>query len=61
MIRTATNVAGQVVVPIIVAAREGTLDRDAYANAGRRDLTDPDGSTDADRPARSDELTPAPA
>ncbi|MEU7980573.1 dicarboxylate/amino acid:cation symporter [Micromonospora sp. NPDC049081] len=64
MIRTATNVAGQAVVPTIVAAREGILDRDAYANAGRRDLTDAD-LTDADgtadRPARRDDLTPAPA
>ncbi|MEV4722514.1 dicarboxylate/amino acid:cation symporter [Micromonospora humida] len=64
MIRTATNVAGQAVVPTIVAAREGTLDRDAYANAGRRDLTDAD-ETDADaaadRPARRDDLAPAPA
>ncbi|WP_205789491.1 dicarboxylate/amino acid:cation symporter [Micromonospora sp. HM134] len=59
MIRTATNVAGQAVVPTIVAAREGILDRDAYANAGRRDLTDADETTD--RPARTDDLTPAPA
>jgi Na+/H+-dicarboxylate symporter len=29
---TATNVAGQAVVPILVAAREKTLDRDAYDN-----------------------------
>ncbi|MEV6520547.1 dicarboxylate/amino acid:cation symporter [Longispora sp. NPDC051575] len=34
MIRTATNVAGQALVPTIVAAREGTLDREAYATAG---------------------------
>ncbi|MBW4705440.1 dicarboxylate/amino acid:cation symporter [Micromonospora sp. RL09-050-HVF-A] len=64
MIRTATNVAGQAVVPTIVAAREGILDRDAYANAGRRDLTDADGTDadgTADRPARRDDLTPAPA
>ncbi|WP_329019887.1 dicarboxylate/amino acid:cation symporter [Micromonospora rifamycinica] len=61
MIRTATNVAGQAVVPTIVAAREGTLDRDAYAAAGRRDLTDADGAADAEPPARRDELTPAPA
>ncbi|WP_422756793.1 dicarboxylate/amino acid:cation symporter [Micromonospora sp. WMMD708] len=64
MIRTATNVAGQAVVPTIVAAREGILDRDAYADAGRRDLTDAD-RTDADgtvdRPARRDDLAPAPA
>ncbi|MFY1586184.1 dicarboxylate/amino acid:cation symporter [Micromonospora sp. WMMD734] len=64
MIRTATNVAGQAVVPTIVAAREGILDRDAYAAAGRRDLTaaDPaaaDGT--AARPARRDDLAPTPA
>ncbi|MGW3657663.1 dicarboxylate/amino acid:cation symporter [Streptomyces sp. NPDC005151] len=33
MMRTATNVAGQVVSPLIVAAREGILDRDAYNSA----------------------------
>jgi Na+/H+-dicarboxylate symporter len=36
MVRTATNVAGQALVPTIVAAREGILDRRAYASAGRR-------------------------
>ncbi|MEV0689498.1 dicarboxylate/amino acid:cation symporter [Streptomyces sp. NPDC050388] len=30
MIRTATNVAGQALVPVVVSAREGLLDRDAY-------------------------------
>ncbi|WP_069166841.1 dicarboxylate/amino acid:cation symporter [Nocardia altamirensis] len=30
MIRTATNVAGQMVVPILVARREGTLDKEAF-------------------------------
>ncbi|WP_328397831.1 dicarboxylate/amino acid:cation symporter [Streptomyces sp. NBC_00390] len=30
MIRTATNVAGQALVPVLVAAREEILDRDAY-------------------------------
>lgn len=39
MIRTATNVAGQVVTPLIVAAREGILDRDAYNNV-KGDLLD---------------------
>ncbi|MFJ8754799.1 dicarboxylate/amino acid:cation symporter [Streptomyces sp. NPDC102441] len=34
MMRTATNVAGQVVSPLIVAAREGILDRDAYDSGG---------------------------
>ncbi|MEH1013847.1 dicarboxylate/amino acid:cation symporter [Micromonospora sp. CPCC 206060] len=36
MIRTATNVAGQALVPTIVAAREGTLDRAAYDAIGVR-------------------------
>ncbi|MGB2571292.1 dicarboxylate/amino acid:cation symporter [Micromonospora citrea] len=58
MIRTATNVAGQALVPTIVAAREGTLDRAAYGAAGRRDLIDAD---EADRPARQQELAPVPA
>ncbi|MDQ1009095.1 Na+/H+-dicarboxylate symporter [Streptomyces sp. V4I23] len=30
MMRTATNVAGQALVPVLVAARENILDRDAY-------------------------------
>lgn len=30
MIRTATNVAGQALVPVVVSAREGLLDRKAY-------------------------------
>ncbi|MFK0258049.1 dicarboxylate/amino acid:cation symporter [Streptomyces sp. NPDC090445] len=33
MMRTATNVAGQVVTPVIVSAREGILDRDKYNSA----------------------------
>ncbi|MFG2771699.1 dicarboxylate/amino acid:cation symporter [Streptomyces sp. NPDC048350] len=33
MMRTATNVAGQAVTPVIVAARENILDRDAYNSA----------------------------
>ncbi|GGM29673.1 sodium:proton antiporter [Micromonospora yangpuensis] len=52
MIRTATNVAGQALVPTVVAAREGTLDRAAYEAAGRRDLLEPvepgTGRTDLD-------------
>nr|WP_260462993.1 hypothetical protein [Streptomyces sp. TRM72054] len=31
---TATNVAGQALIPVIVSAREGLLDREAYDNAG---------------------------
>ncbi|MFD6863303.1 C4-dicarboxylate transport protein [Streptomyces sp. ADI98-12] len=33
MIRTATNVAGQALVPVLVSARENILDRTAYDNA----------------------------
>lgn len=33
MMRTATNVAGQAVIPILVSAREKILDRDAYNGA----------------------------
>ncbi|MEV1287349.1 dicarboxylate/amino acid:cation symporter [Micromonospora sp. NPDC049679] len=42
MIRTATNVAGQALVPTVVAAREGTLDRTAYDEAGRRGIDEPE-------------------
>ncbi|MFI5983899.1 dicarboxylate/amino acid:cation symporter [Streptomyces sp. NPDC051555] len=38
MMRTATNVAGQALVPVIVAAREGILDRTAYATASSSPL-----------------------
>lgn len=40
MMRTATNVAGQVVAPLIVAAREGILDRDAYDKATSFDINE---------------------
>ncbi|MDT0309120.1 dicarboxylate/amino acid:cation symporter [Streptomyces sp. DSM 44917] len=40
MVRTATNVAGQAVVPVVVAARERILDREAYANARGLDAGD---------------------
>ncbi|WP_043174158.1 dicarboxylate/amino acid:cation symporter [Streptomyces sp. NRRL B-24484] len=42
MVRTATNVAGQAVVPILVAAREKTLDRTAYDNPTGDLLTEPE-------------------
>ncbi|MFD5463468.1 dicarboxylate/amino acid:cation symporter [Kitasatospora sp. NPDC127059] len=41
MMRTATNVAGQVVTPIVVAAREGILDREAYNNPSGDLLDEP--------------------
>jgi Na+/H+-dicarboxylate symporter len=46
MIRTATNVAGQSAVPIIVSAREQILDREAYDNATSFDLDDWDADND---------------
>lgn len=33
MMRTATNVAGQALVPVLVSAREKILDHDAYDSA----------------------------
>ncbi|MEV0602637.1 dicarboxylate/amino acid:cation symporter [Streptomyces sp. NPDC050315] len=59
MMRTATNVAGQAVIPILVAAKEKILDREAYANATSISL---DGDPDA-APATTDadQKVPAPA
>ncbi len=52
MMRTMTNVAGQAVVPILVSAGEGTLDRDAFATAAGRVLDAPvGGDGDADTAA----------
>ncbi|NJP81807.1 dicarboxylate/amino acid:cation symporter, partial [Streptomyces sp. AA8] len=47
MMRTATNVAGQSVVPILVASREGILDRAAYATADGSHLEDGESRVDA--------------
>ncbi|GGK03280.1 sodium:proton antiporter [Pilimelia anulata] len=44
MIRTATNVGGQLLVPVVVAARAGILDRAAYD--GTATPTDPDPAAD---------------
>ncbi|MFD0417453.1 dicarboxylate/amino acid:cation symporter [Streptomyces sp. NPDC127108] len=38
MMRTATNVAGQALVPVVVAARENILDKEAYDNASASPL-----------------------
>lgn len=51
MIRTATNVAGQALVPVLVSAREKILDHDAYTKASASPI-------DEDAPA---DRTPAPA
>ncbi|MCP3800443.1 dicarboxylate/amino acid:cation symporter [Allokutzneria sp. A3M-2-11 16] len=45
MMRTATNVAGQMVVPVLVARSEGTLDDEVY-NAPRTDVLDSDSDSE---------------
>ncbi|MFF8830743.1 dicarboxylate/amino acid:cation symporter [Streptomyces sp. NPDC015131] len=47
MMRTATNVAGQALVPVVVAAREKILDLDAYNTASSSPI---DGDDDATAP-----------
>ncbi|MFF7650835.1 dicarboxylate/amino acid:cation symporter [Streptomyces sp. NPDC007983] len=42
MMRTATNVAGQALVPVVVSAREKILDHDAYTHATSSPLDDRD-------------------
>lgn len=56
MIRTATNVAGQAVVPVLVSAREGVLDREKYAGARSIGL---DGFGPEPEPTREPEPAPA--
>ncbi|MFE2037171.1 dicarboxylate/amino acid:cation symporter [Streptomyces scopuliridis] len=51
MMRTATNVAGQALVPVIVAAREKILDHDAYNSASASPVDDYD-SADETRGAK---------
>ena len=59
MIRTATNVAGQIVVPVLVSAKEKILDREAFANARSFSL---DGwNTDGEAPAEAQAAEPAAA
>jgi Na+/H+-dicarboxylate symporter len=41
MMRTATNVAGQALVPVIVSAREKILDREAYDHASSSPVDEP--------------------
>ncbi|MDI3385866.1 dicarboxylate/amino acid:cation symporter [Streptomyces sp. B-S-A8] len=57
MMRTATNVAGQSVVPVLVAARENILDREAYNTASSSPIDEPDAEPDA---ALADERQAAP-
>ncbi|WP_033309103.1 dicarboxylate/amino acid:cation symporter [Streptomyces iakyrus] len=56
MIRTATNVAGQALIPVLVSSRENLLDRDAYATADGSSLDEP-----ADEPRDKAEPVPATA
>ncbi|WP_236246332.1 MULTISPECIES: dicarboxylate/amino acid:cation symporter [unclassified Streptomyces] len=46
MVRTATNVAGQALVPVVVAAREKILDLDAYNSASASPVDDPEPAAD---------------
>lgn len=60
MMRTATNVAGQAAVPVIVAARENILDRDKYAAASSSPVDDEDSGDDADTRAGAGEKESVP-
>jgi Na+/H+-dicarboxylate symporter len=51
MMRTATNVAGQALIPVLVSARENILDREAYATADGSSLDSLD-SADEQQPER---------
>ncbi|MEU7031293.1 dicarboxylate/amino acid:cation symporter [Streptomyces sp. NPDC046275] len=55
MMRTATNVAGQALVPVIVSAREKILDVTAYESASASPVDDPEPAPAADQ------KTPVPA
>ncbi|MFI9026759.1 dicarboxylate/amino acid:cation symporter [Streptomyces sp. NPDC053560] len=61
MMRTATNVAGQVVVPILVSAKEKILDRDAYARATSTGLGEDAATAAAAEEAEQKVTVPAPA
>src|SRR3712207_7322069 len=59
--RTAVNVAGQALVPTIVAKREGILDRSRYdAPRGGEVFTDPAGPVGAGPPGRAAEAAAGP-
>ncbi|MDQ8704476.1 dicarboxylate/amino acid:cation symporter [Streptomyces sp. LHD-70] len=60
MMRTATNVAGQSVIPILVAARENILDRKAYDSASSS-LTDEPLDESADAADSDRQAVPVPA
>ncbi|UGQ15423.1 dicarboxylate/amino acid:cation symporter [Yinghuangia sp. ASG 101] len=65
MMRTATNVAGQVAVPVLVSARDKTLDLDKYNNPRDIDSPDDDPSDPVDTtkpvPAQPDHREPVSA
>ncbi|MYS93448.1 MULTISPECIES: dicarboxylate/amino acid:cation symporter [Streptomyces] len=48
MVRTATNVAGQALIPVLVSARENILDREAYATADGSSLDSLDSPDSSD-------------
>ncbi|MDM7832518.1 dicarboxylate/amino acid:cation symporter [Cellulomonas edaphi] len=57
--RTAVNVAGQALVPTVVAKREGILDLQQYESASAEDLFKDDAVTDAPAESADRELEPA--
>ncbi|WP_405005834.1 dicarboxylate/amino acid:cation symporter [Kitasatospora purpeofusca] len=61
MVRTATNVAGQALVPVVVAAREKTLDLVAYNNPAGDLYDDAPASARVTVPAQAGGQTPATA
>ncbi|MFJ6696188.1 dicarboxylate/amino acid:cation symporter [Streptomyces sp. NPDC091272] len=61
MMRTATNVAGQVVVPVIVSSREKILDHDMYNSASASPIDDDDHEAKPAVDVESKEREPVPA
>ncbi|WP_422396990.1 dicarboxylate/amino acid:cation symporter [Streptomyces gobiensis] len=55
MIRTATNVTGQAVVPVLVSAREKILDTEAFDSAKSFDIDDVDAEADGDTDGDSEQ------
>ncbi|MEV7154374.1 dicarboxylate/amino acid:cation symporter [Streptomyces misionensis] len=53
MMRTATNVAGQALIPVIVSARENILDRTKYDKASASTIDEAEGVHGESRPAAS--------
>ncbi|WP_432070729.1 dicarboxylate/amino acid:cation symporter [Streptomyces sp. AA1529] len=57
MMRTATNVAGQAVIPVLVSARERILDREAFAAARSFSIEEADSGAEARVPGQREPAT----